>query len=639
MQAGKPSVEGGAPNGVGAEAGAGMAGGSGEGGASGEAGTSAAGEGGVGGTIDSGGAGAEEGGAGGAREPTEPCVLRVSPQGADTNDGSNWAGAFATLEGAMIAASARASSDAVCQVWLAEGTYAPKPWPADAAPGALHTLRVPDGVEIYGGFLGNEDSLAERNGSRARTIVTGMTKGTTARLGPVFTTEGSARIDQLTIRDGENAAQGGGVVCERGKLVLNEVVVTRNVAADGGGLFVAPECRAQVQSSIFSMNSAGRYDSTDAGRGGAIANFGGRLVVRGGTITTNSAAMRGGGVYTTGNTDISDTELAVNQLQNDVGPVSGGAVYAEGTDGAMTSLRGCVVRGSVLYSPIAYGAGVAGSGLVITSSQISGNSLSIGRELYGGGIYGYGSLTLDDSTVRNNSGRLGVSGGGLHFQLGELRVRRSIFNDNSSQNGAQLRCANGCRAQVSATFNGGTGSSSSEAAVAFDGASLDLINSVFLGNVFPLLRVDSPNGTARVIHSTFNAPYAPTRPTLEHLAGTLLVQSSVMASWFPPNATVVPVQILSLAPAALSLEKNDIVGLCGGASSCGSNWDVAPTYAGAPYPAGDSFVIDAGDAPLPPDTLDLDFDGNFTEPLPVDFDGNPRVAGARSDLGAIEYRP
>jgi hypothetical protein len=52
----------------------------------------------------------------------------------------------------------------------------------------------------------------------------------------------------------------------------------------------------------------------------------------------------------------------------------------------------------------------------------------------------------------------------------------------------------------------------------------------------------------------------------------------------------------------------------------------------------DSPCIDAGDnAALPPDTADLDDDGDTAEPIPFDLDGNDRVWNGIVDMGAYEY--
>jgi hypothetical protein len=56
--------------------------------------------------------------------------------------------------------------------------------------------------------------------------------------------------------------------------------------------------------------------------------------------------------------------------------------------------------------------------------------------------------------------------------------------------------------------------------------------------------------------------------------------------------------------------------------------------------AAGSPCINAGDtAALPPDTFDLDGDGDVTEALPLDFAGAPRVAGSPPivDMGAYEF--
>jgi hypothetical protein len=79
---------------------------------------------------------------------------------------------------------------------------------------------------------------------------------------------------------------------------------------------------------------------------------------------------------------------------------------------------------------------------------------------------------------------------------------------------------------------------------------------------------------------------------------------------------------------------------------CEVNWGIGninanPMFADAAngdyHLLAESPCIDAGDnTALPPDTLDLDDDGDTEEPIPFDLDGSPRISGLAVDMGAYE---
>jgi hypothetical protein len=49
--------------------------------------------------------------------------------------------------------------------------------------------------------------------------------------------------------------------------------------------------------------------------------------------------------------------------------------------------------------------------------------------------------------------------------------------------------------------------------------------------------------------------------------------------------------------------------------------------------------VDVGsNGALPSDETDLDGDGDMTEPIPFDLDGNPRLVGCGIDMGAYEHQ-
>ena len=68
-------------------------------------------------------------------------------------------------------------------------------------------------------------------------------------------------------------------------------------------------------------------------------------------------------------------------------------------------------------------------------------------------------------------------------------------------------------------------------------------------------------------------------------------------------------------------------------------WDVNGVWIDGDYHLlEDSPLINTGNSSLlPPDSDDLDRDGDTVEPIPWDLDGTPRVVDCRIDMGAYEY--
>ncbi len=89
-------------------------------------------------------------------------VVYVDADATGSNNGSSWTNAYADLSDAL----ANTSSGAI---WIAEGTYTP----GGVSPDTSSRFVIPSGLELYGGFVGTETMLAERNIDTNMTILSG----------------------------------------------------------------------------------------------------------------------------------------------------------------------------------------------------------------------------------------------------------------------------------------------------------------------------------------------------------------------------------------------------------------------------------------------------------------------------------
>ena len=242
----------------------------------------------------------------------------------------------------------------------------------------LSGLTITDGLAAIGGGVNNGGMLAltdcviESN--------TGVNGGGIGSGGPGATmTITGCTIDDNTATAEGGGGPGGGGIYNGGygiMTVTNSIIENNSETASlgyGGGILNGGTLT--LTDSTIAGNTA-----TDAGGGAFI--WDGLLTVTDCTINNNSANSQGGGgicVDTYGALTISDSTIADNTTSG-----YGGGIAGDGT------IIDCTLKGNTAN----VGGGLAFSG-TITSSTIVGNT--------GGGIYNFGTTTVIESTIADNT--------------------------------------------------------------------------------------------------------------------------------------------------------------------------------------------------------------------------------------------
>ncbi len=263
---------------------------------------------------------------------------------------------------------------------------------------------------------------------------------------------------------GDGAAGSGGGIRDQGNasLVLNNMVVTNNLAtADGGGISmentVSEPWKLTVNASTISNNHAG-----DAG-GGIETDGSGKVFVNAGTVITgNTCVNQGAGIWLDDiNPASAVTSVTITNNLNALFPFGPPKVTFTSQDGLGFGAQGTAVLDSgehvigvtitnpgsgydmppaITFTNQGFTVGIGavvnltplplqGATLTVTGTLISNNQALNGP---GGGIgnAGPGAVTITSSTIANNSS--GMAGGGFADQnnLGTLTVANSLFLNN-----------------------------------------------------------------------------------------------------------------------------------------------------------------------------------------------------------------
>ncbi|PSQ91430.1 MAG: hypothetical protein BRD52_08095 [Bacteroidetes bacterium SW_4_67_19] len=566
-------------------------------------------------------------------------VVYVDSSASSENaDGTSWPRAFPDLQRGLAAA---AAGD---EIWVARGTYRPDDGP-----------RVPDGkrdtsfvlvpgVGVYGGFDGDETERAGRTADPEAngTVLSGDLAGNDANDSPPnradnasFVIVTNARHEAATILDGftisgagtgsnptppfpnESAVRNAG-----GSPTLANLLITENATPRGAGMRNTDGGAPTLTNVTFDGNDA-RFD------GAGFYSESGRPTLTEVTFVGNSNGEgSGGGMYVgTG----APVLTRVVFERNGTAGASGGGLFASGDSQPVlenvTFTENFAVMG---------GGGMANRGMA-TLENVTFEANEAGDGL-GGGMYNLGAATLVDVTFRGNSSDNG--GGGMAHDGARSLLINVTFHANAIEN------------PYGRDYGG---------ALSVSGP-LTLANTLFYDNEVPAGNNDDPSSLGGAVYVTdgaaarfVNATFASNRAAGS--GGALFVADSSEAVvrnsilWKNrADGSANQIATDSLPASVADVDTSLVEGGYDGSASARPDFIVDADPQFEDRSGGDLRVLTDG-APvldrgarryLPPDSLDLDADGDTTEKLPLDLAGAERFidnnedADPEVDLGAYE---
>ena len=262
-------------------------------------------------------------------------VIYVDADATAGGDGSSWASAFNYLQDALDQTVASQGDE----VWIAEGTYFPDDGASVTVGDRTASFTLKDGVALYGGFVGTETSLVERDWDTYVTTLSGkifteqiywslhvctVVAGGSVTFDGVAVTGGNAngsgtgengagavysslsnyQVAAANCTFSGNTATTYGGVAYSGTWTVSNSSFSENTADGNGG--VAHSGTWTVSNSSFSGNTA-TYPFAGQGGNGGVAYNGSWTVVNS-TFSGNSASTNGGvmsGTWTVSNSSFS----------------------------------------------------------------------------------------------------------------------------------------------------------------------------------------------------------------------------------------------------------------------------------------------------------------------------------------------
>ena len=386
-------------------------------------------------------------------QSADGAVFRVNGGNTAGGDGLTWSGALNEVQFGVKVREAKPGD----VFFVAKGIYRPSvPSETLSADRAL-SFAIPEGVALYGGFAGTEDTLEERNHRENITILTGdlylddisddrgvtvsadaivgtnstsvvatksvqsavldgfiVTGGDGKNGGGMANVESNVKVSNCTFWGNRAAGMGGAMLNQKGAPEITDslFVWNRGGARTNGGAMANVQSDPRIISCTFEYNRTGTGSSVPkecVGNGGAIYNGRGNPVLIGCVFRRNEAGAGGGAVYNQLCTPtIERCVFEDNRSHHNAGALRNESV---GSDGSISQslFRGnfTVIEGGAIYN--------TGTDIVISDSTFVGNVVS---------------ADIDD----DDKG----SGGALYNAKSNPVVINSTFVDNRAKNGGAI---------------------------------------------------------------------------------------------------------------------------------------------------------------------------------------------------------
>ncbi|MBW2562188.1 MAG: hypothetical protein JRE40_15220, partial [Deltaproteobacteria bacterium] len=165
-------------------------------------------------------------------------VYYVDADAAGSADGSSWSDAFTELRDGLVASTV---CSGVTEIWVAEGTYTPTGGTDRSA-----TFQLQSGLALYGGFIGSETMLTERDWMANPTILSGDIGVEADSIDNSYHVVNGSSTDITAILDGfivtkgvaDGGAidkfRGGGIYIKSGSPILINVTISGNSSRSEG---------------------------------------------------------------------------------------------------------------------------------------------------------------------------------------------------------------------------------------------------------------------------------------------------------------------------------------------------------------------------------------------------------------------